>query len=484
MSTFGAEIEKPISDVKTGAPRGISQESFKKIANNFKDSVLDHSDIEPETIIGVNSNEIGHIGLDNGFNLQETSSVVTKSLEQLEDILQTDLKTIQDVLAEEGATVINLAIHPLGKTDVQTHKAFVAPKGVYKYIAVRGWDHTAGIDAKAQNSPSTGVAPEHAAKALTTVIGASAAFVGLFANSPFQEGEMSQYKESRLKMWDRFMKNSISEGDRATAKFPEKHFNSLKDYFNWMFGDGTNIHFVIASGGDYKTFGDAAILIENNPSVLEYLSMDKANGRFLNTNEKVQVTPNLSHAEVLQFAQFTSARIRWHFDHSKVNSEQFLEAYRNDTLEELFSDGAVSDIYIEGRDPGANFPDRHLNSIGDNVAWSSLISPSAIQSGLINNIEEASAYIGSFNWKHLDLLREAAIKDGLHGEKGGVKVYDFAKKILEIAGKGLSKKNDRMLEYPLHVLRNKQNGADRALHDYLKKGKSIKDIVKSRNVSV
>lgn len=484
MATLGAEIEKPISDIETGLPRGMSQISFRRISENFENSELEYSDIKPDLAIGVNSPQIGHIGLDNGFNLQETSSKVTSDLKELQNILNTDLKTIQNVLAEEGATVINLAIHPLGKTDSETHKAFVAPKGVYKYIALRGWDHSAGIDAKAQNSPSTGVDPKDAARALTTIIGASAAFVGLFANSPFQEGEISPYKEVRLKMWDRFMKNSISEGDRATAKFPEKPFITLKDYFDWMFGKGTNIHFVIASGGNYKTFGDAAILIENNPSVLEYLSMKNANGVFLNSGEKIQVTPHLSHAETLQFAQFASARIRWHFDHSKVNTEQFIESYKQNDLEALFSNGAVSDIYIEGRDPGANFPDSYLNSLDENIAKSTVISPSAIQSGLINNLDEASKFINSFEWKNLNLLRESAIKNGLHGNSGDLNVYDFAKKILEIAERGLSSKNEPLLAYPHLVLRTKKNGADRAIEDYVSNGKSLKDIVKSRNVSV
>jgi len=483
MSTYGAEIEKPISDITTGQPRGLSQRTFARISEIFDKSELDYSDIEPNTVIAVEAPTIGHIGLDNGYNLQETSSKVTKSLGDLENIIQTDLKTIQNVLAEEGATVINLSIHPLGKTDKETHRVFVAPKGVYKYIAKRGWDHAAGIDAKAQNSPSTGVLPENAAKALTTIIGASAAFVGIFANSPFQEGKVSQFKESRLKMWDRFFKNSISEGDRVTAKFPDKPFNTLKDYFGWMYGEGTNIHFVMASGDNYKTFGEAVILIDNNPSVLEYLSMKKANGKFLKSGDKVQIKPNLKHAEVLQFAQFASARIRWHFDHSRVNVDQFLEAYENNRLEELFSKGAVSDIYIEGRDPGANFPDSYLKTLNSDIAWSTVTSPSALQAGIINNLNEAYSYISNFSWKHLDLLRESAIIKGLQGEVDGINVYEFAKKIFEIAGRGLSMPDHRMLAYPEHVLNTKQNGADRALEDFLEKGKSIEDIVKSRNVA-
>ena len=225
------------------------------------------------------------------------------------------------------------------------------------------------------------------------------------------------------------------------------------------------------------------IIINDNPSVLSYLSMGKAEGKFLNSGQKITIIPDLKHMEALQFAQFTSARIRWHFDSLKVNKQEFLNAYKNDSLEELFTNGSVSDIYIEGRDPGANFPDTHLNSLGNELSWSTIMAPSAIQSGIINNLDEALQYLRTFKWQHLNLLREAAIKDGLHGEVGGVKVFEFTKKVLEISAKGLPVGQQKLLAYPVHVLQTKQNGADRALVDY-SKGKSIKDIVKSRNVSV
>ncbi len=484
MTTFGAEIEKPISDIATGNPKGLSQKSFNGLAEKYSKVNIDYSDTRPDTIIGISTPEMGHIGLDNGFNLQETSTRVTQSLGELEDLIKIDLATIQEVLAREGATVINMSIHPMGKTDRQTHRLFVAPKGVYKYIALRGWDHAAGIDAKAQNSPCTGIEPENAAKSVSTIIGASAAFIGIFANSPFAEGKLSEFKETRLTMWERFMKDSISQGDRVTANFPEKPFNSLRDYFTWMFGYGTNIHFVMASGSNYKTFGDGAILIENNPSVLEYLALDSANGNLLNSGDNVLVKPHLRHLEALQFAQFTSARIRWTFNHDNIDKEGFLDALKQDSLEELFRNGAVSNVYIEGRDPGANFPDTYLKSLGNDLSWSTVMGPSALQAGLLHNLDESSAYIGSFKWQHLGLLRMAAIKSGLQGEACGVSVYDFAKNILNIASRGLSNEDGRMLVYPEHVLRTEQNGADRALYDYIEKGLSIQDIVKSRNVTL
>ncbi len=120
-------------------------------------------------------------------------------------------------------------------------------------------------------------------------------------------------------------------------------------------------------------------------------------------------------------------------------------------------------MWIEGRDPGANFPDREILEAGDEIASSVIIAPAAIQAGLIRNLDKSSAYIDSIPWLKLKALREAAIKDGLTGEVDGLTVFDFANKILEIAAKGLTADEQKYLAYPRWVLETGQNGADRAI---------------------
>ena len=67
-------------------------------------------------------------------------------------------------------------------------------------------------------------------------------------------------------------------------------------------------------------------------------------------------------------------------------------------------------------------------------------------------------------------------------------VYTFAKNILEIAGKGLSTTEHKMLVYPEWVLKTKKNGADRAIKyvEGLNKplSQSLKDLVKFREVVI
>lgn len=481
MRSCGVEVEKPISNTITGLPHGVSQDFFRRINDAERGSSLYFSDIQPDCIIALDVPEIGHVGLDNGFNLQETSSKVTNSLELLDQLINVDMQLVQASLLQEGASVINFSAHPLGSTSEEAYNAFVAPKGVYSYILKRGWNHRVGIDAKAHNSPHTGVEAWEAASALTTIIGAGAAFISIFSNSPFLEGEVTGYKESRALLWDEFMRNSISEGDRTTAKFPNQPFNTLKEYFEWMMGEGTNIHFVMTQSADYKTFGDAAVLIEGNPSTLDFLRQTQARGQFFNSGKKITVEPKLNHLEAMQFAQFSGARIRWGFVDNAIDKQEFLAALDSNTLESLFSTSVVKDLRIEGRDSGANFADSEIEEMGGDIARSVAISPSALQHGLINNLEESHAFIRSFPWKMLGALRQEAIKYGLDGEVGGVGVDKFADKILQLAARGLESSSHWMLAYPQAVLGEKASGADRALRDY-NNGCSLEKIVKSRHV--
>ena len=499
--TYGAEIEKPVINLNTGEPHSVSQNFFKRLSEDAlrrgTNPNFHLSDVD-DRILGVVS-DLGEQGVDNGFNLLETSLPYQSSLAELLELMQLDLKTVQEALEKEGASVVNLSIHPLGKRDLETYKAFVAPKGIYRYLWYRGWDHKAGIDARAQNSPTTSVSPEEAADAVSVIIGAGAAFIGLFANSPYEEGERSSFKEARLNMWERMMRYSKVEGDRKTSRFPEERFRTLAQYFNWMFGKDTAIHFVISDEnkkGDYKGIGDRVLIIPENPSVIEFLSKPvwqafRLNDIFINfPPNPIMVKPDISHFEAMQFAQFTGARIRFVLDKSNFPLEDFLEALKktNETkVEEIFSQ-FIQSMWIEGRDPGANFPDREILEAGDEIASSVVIAPSVIQAGLIRNLEEAVRYIASIPWLKLKELRESAIRNGLNGEIDGLTVFEFADRILEIASRGLTSEEQRYLAYPLWVLETRKNGADRAIsyveRQNLPLGQALLSLLRHRQVVV
>lgn len=503
INTYGAEAEKVIVNITDQSSHKVSQEFFKELYKEAKKRSANpknhFSDIEKKTILGVTSNDIGEQGLDNAFNLLETSSIVTHSLEELNNILLLDLKLTSEALKKENAAFINLAIHPLVKRNKKTYAKFVAPKGLYSYLHFRGWNHSAGIDARAQNSPATGIDINKATDALSVILGASAANIALFANSPYEEGKSSGFKESRLTMWGKMMKNSKVKGDLMTTKFPPKRIINLAQYFNWMFGKNTGIHFVLDqnSNGDYKGIGDRILILKNNPSLLEFFAAGEWEAQYLKDLQKnpktaktIKVRADISQLEVMQFAQFSGARIRYKFkNHKDFPLKKFVEGCKNETaeVEKIFKEHAEF-TYIEGRDPGANFPDQETQSAGKDIAYSTFIAPSAIQKGLLNNLDKSAKFIDSFNWQELIELRNESIKNGLEGKTKHIKVKDFTRKILELAKEGLIKKEQQFLAYPEWVLQIEKNGADRAIefvkNSNLPLDKALKELIKLRQVKL
>ena len=505
IHTFGAEIEKPVSDIKTQQPHGVTQNFFKKIydqAEKRRTHPHNHqSDIEPETTVGITSDDLGEQGIDHGFNILETASIVHTSLESLNKALWLDLKTTQETLAKENATVINFSNHPLGKTDLGTYKKFVAPKGLYPFMWFRGWNFTASINANAQNSPATGITVDNSADAVSAIIGAGAAFIALFGNSPIVNGKISKYKESRVTMWDIVMKYSKLEGDRITARFPETRFKTLAQYFLWAFGHTTGMHFALdntTNGNDYKNLGDRVLFTPFYPSVLEFLKQPEWDMYYFTDLQKnfpfkrvAKVKPNITHLEVLQWAHFAGARVRFGLqDQNNFPLNDFLQAIKNPNkkdVEKIF-EKFTKFMYIEGRDPGANFPDEEIWNAGEDIAKSVLIAPSTLQKGLLYNLEKTIQYIDSFVWQDLNKLRDGAIQKGLDGKIEKISVKEFTENILDLAKNGLTKEEQTYLAYPKWVFEKNQNGADRALN-YVKyfKGsekEAIKSLIKKREVLI
>ena len=498
--TYGGELEKPVSNRKTDMPYGVSQDFFNRLAaQSKKRGYKPHfhmSDVNPSTILGVQSSDLGEQGLDNATNLQETAIPYVHNLGDFASLAKLDLEIVQQVLEKEKASIINMSNHPLGQTDMDTYHTFVAQRGLYRYIRYRGWDHSAGIGANAQNSPATGVSADESADAVSVITGFGAAFIAIFANSPFAEGKKSEFQESRLTMWERMMGNSTVPGDLRVARFPERRFDTMARYFQWMFAGDSGIHFILNNGGrDYKGIKDQMLIVEGNPNVLTYLSQKTVRARFLSdiqagTMNAVQmVTPDISHMETMQFAIFSGARIRYGLNHDGFPLQEFLKACQKPNrrdVEKIFSDYAQF-IYIEGRDPGANFPDSELWDANAQVAQSSFIAPSAIQAGLIRNLGEAVTLLNQYAWKHLGALRDVAITSGLSGEVAGVSVKTLVTQVLEIAGRGLSSKEQWMLAYPQWVLYH-GNGADRAIEFVnrhpLGNRQALIDLVRSRQVVV
>ena len=468
--TVGAEIEKVFSDIKTGESHAVGSAYFSNLLTLKKQRGEEcHLKTISDIFVGV-STPHGEEGLDNGFNLGESATgpftQQEGGLTALHEILVKELSDVQTALSKEGATIINMSNHPLGTIVQEYYRRMRAPKPLYNLLIERGWAHWEGIDAKAQNSPSTGVAVNDAGDALNVVLAASPAFIALFANSPFEQGGVSAYKESRLTLWDKVFGHSSSRGDFKLCQTPERPFENLRDYFVWMFGAGTNMYFVPFSReeGDYKKFSEMA-LIDGRPSLFEFLKQKSWNGKIFGTGASVEIAPAMSHVELHQWTQFIGARIRYKFNNEPLDVQEFLEALSgNGTEVEQFFSQHTHYTYIEGREAGANFPDQQLIESTDDtaIARSVVISPSAIQCGLIRNLKEAKVLLEKYRWSDLSKLRTEAIANGLAAEWNGIRAREFVAEVLDIASRGLDEKEHWMLAYPYYVLSSGMNGADRA----------------------
>ncbi|MGQ9365241.1 glutamate-cysteine ligase family protein [Azospirillum sp. ST 5-10] len=471
MPMIGLEMEMAVADTATGRSHAVGP-YFRAL------HALKRADDGQATLEAAGGRDIavrtpGVVSsIDNGFNILESAigpvPAAPDNLLELDRRVRRELDAVCAALDGENATVLNLAEHPCAAEDHAHYLRVRAPKPIYDYWAgTRGWDHAAGIDAKAQNSPSTSVSGADAVTALNTLLALSPAFIALFANSPFEGGRIAPHKENRLTLWPRMFGKAAYPGDRALHRLPPAPFRDLRDHLRWMFGPGTVMQCVpLTRQHAYKTLGDLYHIVDE-PDLLRFLAAPRWRGRHIVSGAAAAVVPAMHHLEFLQFSSFLDARIRFRYRDGPFGVDEFQEAWHGPApLEDLF-EAKLDDCYIEGRAGGANFPDRELAALADDrIARSVVVAPSALQTGLLRNLGEAARLAGRLPWGAVPALRAAAVRDGLDGRTGDLGVERLCRQVVEVAGRGLAVDEQWMLSYPLHVLQSGLTGADRALRAY------------------
>ncbi len=466
--TLGAELEMPLASLSTG-------ESFdaRAVFPLLFDARRQRG--EAPTPVWASGSLIGVAGahvvssIDNGFNNLESALGIMggpdnagSGLNDLADLAHRELSELTTGLAELGGGIVNLSQHPSTEISEDLYQGMRAPKPIYDYWrGARNWRHEAGIDAKAQNGPTTGVLAEDAVSALNLALLAAPAMIALFANSPFEAGEATGLKENRLEIWPRMFADPTFAGDRITHRPPTRPFESLGHYFRWMFEGNRAMQALPLGDNTYKGFGGLARM-DGDPALFDFLRAPVWSGRALRDGAAVEVHPDMRHLEALQFSQFADARIRFVFE-TPPGIEDFFHSLARDRVEALFADHCES-LWIEGRACGANFPDAELCGLDDPlVAASVVLAPSALQKGLQVNRESFARLSALLPWRDLRPAREAAIRDGLAGRTGAVSLDRFAAAVVDEAEAGLMPSERWMLSYPRHVLQTGRNGADRAI---------------------
>ncbi|HEV2403214.1 MAG TPA: hypothetical protein VGS08_03355 [Candidatus Saccharimonadales bacterium] len=474
--TYGVELEKPFM-AETGDSYGVGPEYFGQL------QALKEQRGEPvelkyigDQLVAI-STQHGEEALDNGFNLGESATGPINQADgglcKLYDVTRQELSDIAEALEPQHAAVLNMSNHPLVNPDDAAYSRFVVPKPAYSYVrTVRGWNHKAGINASAQNSPSTGIAAYEAANAVNIMIGLGAGMIALYANSPFENSRLTNAVESRMGLWEKMFSRAAKIGDRRLHHDPEAPFESLREYFSWMFGPGTTMFFASQENTTDAKHGSEIVAIDGDPSLLEFLESKERQGHLLESSEVVHVQPKLGDLALHQFLQFSGARVRFGFIDGTESTEEFMAAMRGRGTEvEDFMSRKTSFMYIEGRDAGANFADEELlDTVGESdIVRSVVISSSALQAGLLGNASEARRLVDSYDWSTLMALRHEAAKKGLDGSIGDVQVNRLCQGMLQVAADGLRTQEKWMLEYPQFVLETGKSGAKRALAMYDKR---------------
>ena len=402
-------------------------------------------------------------GLDNGFNLLETSTRPFRRSEggllALTALVESGGRRVAHALAADGACVLNASQHPDCPRDAAWYDRVRVPRPIYReLVEYRGWRHWEGIDAKAQNGANVQVPVHDAVRALNVMLGLAAAHIALFTNSPIEAGRETGLKENRLTVWPRVFHGSRFPGDGMLAQMPPRPFVDLGDYFRWMFRPGTVTRSLpMGRRHDYKSA--PTVLLEGEPSLAAFLSSSGWTGRRTDTGERVELKPDTTHFEHSQIAQFMDARLRYRL-HELPPFERLMASWRRaGGLEALFEQYGV-DIYIEGRCPGAGFADQVLvEEAGESVSRSIVMTPVAMQWGLLQRLDEAASLMRRHTWPELARLRERAIRCGMEDPA----VATLCRQVLQIAADGLTAAEQPLLDYAVFVAETGRSGADRIL---------------------
>lgn len=465
--SLGVELEMPTAHTADGTTYPVDK-YFKNLQELWKKREVSTDLLKAGGQVYGLTSPVGLHSLDNAYNNLESSlgpvDSGPDSLNTLYELVSLELQDIDQTLAREQAMVINFSEHPLVRVDEEFYYRVRAPRSIYDYqIKYRGWNHMSGFDAKAHNSPSTGMSLDQSIAGLNCLLALAPAFIALYANSPFEAGRITGFKENRLNIWNWQMNSSRMTGDHKLHCPPPEPFRNLAHYLTWMFGPGTQMWFANCQGRG-KDPGDM-YLIPDNPCLLDFLRGGEQLAYPAGGGAPESVYPGMNNLAYHQFTQYTDCRLRYGLKDQGPDIKHFLHILDNhpDSLEEFLAP-CLSYCYLEGRAAGANFADRELMNLDTSeIPASVAISPSAVQAGLLRNLDKTRKLVAEYTWNDLVGLRMEAARLGLDAQYGGIRVKKLCARVLETAGQGLDPEQAWMLDYPWWVLRTGKTGADRAL---------------------
>ncbi|NYT58034.1 hypothetical protein H0A65_03755 [Alcaligenaceae bacterium] len=468
---LGLEMEMVVADARSGA--SLPVQGYFDAMHNIKRArgLACTQDFLDGRCVAVHT-PLAECGLDNGFNLLETALAPVAGgvggLDRLAGAAYQELADAMQALQADGACVLNVSQHPACPRSQGWYESTCVPRPIYRELrGYRGWHHWEGIDAKAQNGANTSVPVGQAVCALNVAVALAPASIALFANSPLESGALTGYKENRMTLWSRVFGPSRFPGDLFLSMYPERAFHDLADFFRWMFGPGTVTRGLPMSPTyDYKSV--PVVILDAAPGLLEFLHSTQWGGHRTDTKQAVTLRPQAQHFVYSQIGQFLDARLRYRLD-SLPDLPAIMSAWRQDGGLEALFEAHGAQTYIEARAPGAGFADAALlEEAGADIARSVLLSPTALQAGLLGNLDQAWQLVNDRGWRTLGDLRLPAMRSGVADE--GVRA--LCADVLTVAKGGLDKSDGHWLAYPEFVLAEGRCAADRLLDTWMAAGES------------
>lgn len=463
--TLGLEMEMAVAHQRTG--RSLPVRRYFGHLQRIKHTFAAQTDERFEhTALTSLMTDTAHCGLDNGWNLLETSlfpvSGRPNSFQTLAQRAHCELADTLVALQEEQATVLNVSQHPACAIDAQWYGRVVAPHPIYFELrGHRGWHHWHGIDAKAQNGANTSMPVGQIVQGLNGLLALSAAFIALFANSPLSGGLRTGFKEHRMTIWPRVFGPARFRGDLTLATYPARPFRDLADFFNWMFGPGTvSRGLPLNPAQGYKTAD--VVILSGHPCLRDFLQQQAWPAYRLGSRSRVMLEPRTEHFVYSQIGQFLDARIRYKLK-TVPELQELMQAWSQEGELEALFERCGADMYLEARSPGANFADAVLLSrAGASVASTVLMAPLALQAGLLSSLDQVGELIREWGWAQLGAMRHDAMRQALADDS----VRRLCQQVVQVAHDGLLPQERQWLAYTRYVLESRCTGADRLLETW------------------
>lgn len=281
----------------------------------------------------------------------------------------------------------------------------------------------------------------------------SAFIVALSANSSITDFSVLPWKEWRMFAWRMLLNTNVLDSQKF-ALYPERPFTSLADYYKYYWDVG-----LMAFSGPIKK--DEFTLLEDTIGWHEYFTGTSWSAHFPG-GKKFEAVPGVEDLNMAAISHWPFAKLHIIFDEDKINIADFLQAFDDDSLEAYIS-GKYSNIYIEYR------------AVATQPKGEEMSIPS-LMLGLVNNINDADAFLQQFTWKACGRLIDDVSVAGMDAEFMDKGIAVYLKDIIDVAKNGLLKRNmgeEKYLDVLYKRVEDRMCPADEMNRLLTEKGKDI-----------